>query len=105
MTLEPLLWLHCSIGQMSHGMHHRNSVAWEGVPHTFSACLQGYLAHAKTPSPLGTPLVPRHRPTVRSWWGGAFSYEQLLSSGLKLDAEVNLHRRPHNLSSLNTLRA
>ena len=26
MTLEPLLWLHCSIGQMPLGIHHRNPV-------------------------------------------------------------------------------
>jgi hypothetical protein len=26
--------------------------------------IQGYLAHTKTPTPLGPPLNPRHRPTV-----------------------------------------
>ena len=26
----------------------------------------GYLSHEKTPTPLGTPLDPRHRPTVES---------------------------------------
>ena len=28
--------------------------------------LQGYLAHKKTPTPLGPPKDPRHRPTVGS---------------------------------------
>ena len=28
--------------------------------------LQGYLAHQKTPTPLGPPSDPRHRPTVGS---------------------------------------
>ena len=28
--------------------------------------LQGYLAHKETPTPLGPPLDPRHRPTVGS---------------------------------------
>ena len=28
--------------------------------------VQGYLAHKKTPSPLGTPEGPRYRPTVGS---------------------------------------
>ena len=34
--------------------------------------LQGYLAHKKTPTPLGPPQDPCHRPTVGSH-GGAFS--------------------------------
>ena len=34
--------------------------------------LHGYLAHKKTPTPLGAPQDPRHRPTVRSK-GVAFS--------------------------------
>ena len=34
----------------------------EGCP-----VLQGYLAHTKTPPPLGPPWGPRHRPTVGSW--------------------------------------
>ena len=28
--------------------------------------IQGYLAHKKTPTPLGPPQDPRHRPTVGS---------------------------------------
>jgi len=28
--------------------------------------VQGYLAHKKTPNPLGPPEGPRHRPTVGS---------------------------------------
>ena len=28
--------------------------------------IQGYLAHMKTPTPLGLPWYPRHRPTVGS---------------------------------------
>ena len=28
--------------------------------------VQGYLAQKKTPTPLGTPKDPRHRPTVES---------------------------------------
>ena len=28
--------------------------------------VQGYLAHKKTPTPLGTPYDPRHSPTVES---------------------------------------
>ena len=28
--------------------------------------VQGYLAHNKTPTPLGPPQDPRHRPTVGS---------------------------------------
>ena len=35
--------------------------------------VQGYLAHNKTPPPLGPPQGPRHRLTVGSY-GGAFSY-------------------------------
>ena len=34
--------------------------------------VQGYLAHKKTPTPLGPPQDPRHRPTVGSY-GGVFS--------------------------------
>ena len=37
--------------------------------------LQGYLAHKKTPTPLGQPYGPGRIPTVGSW-GGAFSYER-----------------------------
>ena len=37
--------------------------------------LQGYLANKKTPTPLGPPLDPRHRPTVGSL-GGAVSYDR-----------------------------
>ena len=37
--------------------------------------LQGYLAHKKTPSPLGPPQGPRHSPTVGSQ-GGAVSCER-----------------------------
>ena len=37
--------------------------------------LQGYLAHKKTPTPLGHPYGPRHSPTVGSK-GGAVSYER-----------------------------
>jgi len=37
--------------------------------------LQGYLAHKKTPNPLGPPEGPRHSPTVGSY-GGAVSYER-----------------------------
>ena len=29
--------------------------------------VQGYLAHTKTPSTLGPPWDPRHRPTAGSW--------------------------------------
>ena len=34
-----------------------------------------YLAHKKTPTPLGPPQDPRHRPKVVSY-GGALSYER-----------------------------
>ena len=37
--------------------------------------VQGYLAHTKTPTPLGPPKDPRHRPTVGSS-GGAVSYRR-----------------------------
>ena len=37
--------------------------------------LQRYLAHKKTPTPLGPPEDQRHSPTVGSW-GGAFFYER-----------------------------
>jgi hypothetical protein len=37
--------------------------------------LQGYLAHKKTPIPLGLPQNPRHRPTVGSW-GEVVFYER-----------------------------
>ena len=37
--------------------------------------LRGYLAHKKTPKPLGPPCDPRHGPTVLSW-EGALSYER-----------------------------
>ena len=37
--------------------------------------LQGYLAHKKTPTPLGSPEVPRHKATVGSY-GGGLSYER-----------------------------
>jgi len=37
--------------------------------------VQGYLAHKKTPPPLGPPKGPRHSPTVGSY-GEAFSYER-----------------------------
>ena len=29
-------------------------------------CLQGYLAHKKTPTPVGPPWAHRHRPAVGS---------------------------------------
>ena len=38
--------------------------------------LQGYLPHNKTPSPLGPPYDPRHRPTVWSQ-GGVFSLSEV----------------------------
>ena len=37
--------------------------------------VQGYLAHKKTPSPLGPSYYPKHRPTVGSL-GDAFSIER-----------------------------
>jgi hypothetical protein len=37
--------------------------------------VQGYLAHEKTPTPLGPPEDPRHRPTVGSL-PGAVSHER-----------------------------
>ena len=37
--------------------------------------VQGYLAHKKTPTPLGTAQGHRHRPTV-GFYGEAFSYER-----------------------------
>ena len=37
--------------------------------------IQGYLAHKKTPTPLGPPQDPMHSPTVGSC-GGAVSYER-----------------------------
>ena len=37
--------------------------------------LQGYLAHKKTPNPLGPPQVPRHRDAVGSYGGGVY-YER-----------------------------
>ena len=36
---------------------------------------QGYLAHEKTPTPLGPPEDCRHMPTEGSW-GGAIPYER-----------------------------
>ena len=33
--------------------------------------VQGYLAHKKTPTLLGPPLDPGHRPTVGSWGVGS----------------------------------
>ena len=33
---------------------------------TKSKCIQGFLAHKKTPPLLGTPYESRHRPTVGS---------------------------------------
>ena len=33
---------------------------------TLSFKIQGYLAHKKTPTPVGPPSDPRHRPTVGS---------------------------------------
>jgi len=36
--------------------------------------LQGYLAHMKTPTPLGPPEAPMHSSTGGSW-GGAISFE------------------------------
>ena len=47
--------------------------------------LQGYLAHKKTPTPLGPPYDPRQRSTVGSL-GGAFSYERGTPAG---------HPEPH----------
>ena len=45
----------------------------DGFGHfTISKSLQGYLAHQKPPPPLGSPLGPRHRPTVGSYGGGGF---------------------------------
>ena len=35
-----------------------------------SQTLQGYLSHKITPTPLGSPLDLRNRPTVGSWGGG-----------------------------------
>ena len=40
-----------------------------------SVSLQGYLARKKTPTLLGPPQHPRHRPTV-GFWGGAFSFKR-----------------------------
>ena len=37
---------------------------------TVSCAIQGYLAHKKTPTPLGTPQGPGHGPTVG--WGRRF---------------------------------
>jgi len=42
-------------------------------PRRGAGCIQGYLAHKKTPTPLGPPQDPRHRPTVGSY-GVAVSY-------------------------------
>jgi len=44
--------------------------------------LQGYLAHRKTPTPLGPPLDPRHMPTIGSL-GCAFSYERGTLIGIR----------------------
>ena len=38
--------------------------------------VQGYLAHKKTPNPLGPPLDPRHRPVDGKVLGGGGSYER-----------------------------
>ena len=35
-------------------------------PATYSVSVQGYLAHKRTPTPLGPSYDPRHRPTVGS---------------------------------------
>ena len=45
------------------------------TPNPRPQTLQGYLAYKKTPTPLGPPQDPRHRPTAGSL-GGAFSYER-----------------------------
>ena len=44
--------------------------------------LQGYLAHRKTPTPLGPPWDPRHRPTVGSW-AEEVSYERGTPAGAR----------------------
>ena len=42
----------------------------EGMPNDARECLQEYIAHMKTPTPLGLPWDPRH------WsYGGAFAHE------------------------------
>ena len=40
-----------------------------------SRTLQGYLAHKKTPTPLGPPWDPRHGATI-GFYEKAFSYER-----------------------------
>ena len=50
--------------------------------------LQGYLAHKKTPTPLGQPHDPRHSPNVGSW-EGAVSYER----------GTPVHPTPYSLAS------
>ena len=55
---------------------------------SLSRARQGYLAHKKTPTPLGPPYDPRHRPTVGSH-GGAVSYERGTPASLSLlDSEA-----------------
>jgi len=41
---------------------------WRALEIT-SMSIQGYLAHMNTPTPLGPPEDPRHRPTIESWRG------------------------------------
>ena len=45
------------------------------TPSMSEQVLQGCLAHKETPSPLGPPLGPRHKPLVGSYGGGVLMSE------------------------------
>jgi len=51
--------------------------------------VKGYLAHETTPTPLGPPQDPRHRPTVGSS-GGASSYVRYPLGGAVSYVPLNL---------------
>ena len=48
----------------------QSGIQERGTPPPRAPKLQGYLAHKKTSTPLGTPDCSRHRPTVESKGGG-----------------------------------
>jgi len=57
--------------------------------------LQGFLAHKKTPPPLGPPEAHRYRANVGTSRGGAISYER--GTPVNAPAEVRLPIREHPL--------
>ena len=63
MSELPLPYSQCSAGRL------------DDEARSVNGGVQGYLAHEKTPLPLGSPQVPRHKANVGSY-GGSGSYEQ-----------------------------